>query len=171
MAPLERIVFAAGMFLAIWAGTKAVGRLVPQLVGWRMRKSSFSFPTGDGNPTLLYFRSDECSSCRLQEGQILEAQRILERSGRTIAVLKFDAMADKGLVRALNILTVPTTVLINGDGSVASWNAGFRDHHQILDQFLHAQTAPAKGRTADGSPPHNRKRNQWTLDFTTSLRR
>jgi thiol-disulfide isomerase/thioredoxin len=133
---LERVFFTATVLIAVWAGTKGVEFFSHRVVNRRMKETTPPFRSGDGSPTIVYFWSEGCPHCRLQEAQIVEAQKTLELAGTSIAISKHNAVTESRLSRSMNILTVPSTVLLDGGGKVLSWNAGFRDHRQLVAQFL-----------------------------------
>jgi thioredoxin-like negative regulator of GroEL len=135
---LERLLLIATIAGALWAGARIVASLARWSSETRLRKNPRQFGAGDGSPTLLYFWSEGCFHCRSQETQILEAQQALEIAGSKISVSKHNAVAEKDLSRAMNILTVPSTVLVDGQGRILSWNAGFRDQKALIAQVLHS---------------------------------
>jgi thiol-disulfide isomerase/thioredoxin len=75
--------------------------------------------------TLLYFWSTGCSQCRPQELEVQRAVDEARNAGRSIEVVKVNALEDEHLVRKMRVMTLPTTVLMDGEGNVSAWNPGF----------------------------------------------
>ncbi|MDQ7819248.1 MAG: thioredoxin family protein [Armatimonadota bacterium] len=75
-----------------------------------------------GRPLVLAFSTPDCVPCRtLQKPALLELQR---RYPGQVDVREVDAAADPALAGRFGILTVPSTVLISGDGVVRAINQG-----------------------------------------------
>ncbi len=120
--------FAAGI-AAFIAGNR---RYVRSHVG----RSRFGGILDSTIPTVVYFWSANCAQCVPQEHQIEKAQAELLQTGKTFAIRKVDALAEKELAKSMHVLTVPTTVLLNNDGSIVAWNAGFARSEKIVSQFV-----------------------------------
>lgn len=97
-------------------------------------------PAAAGNaadaPALMYFRTEGCAPCRMQELQIRELQNTLAATGQTVRITSHDAIAETALVRELRVVTVPTTVVCASDGRVIEWNPGLTDARKLLQQLL-----------------------------------
>ena len=62
-----------------------------------------------GKPAVLYFTTDECAQCRLQQAPILaQLQARVD-----VAVHKLDAIEQEALAQLYGIMTVPTTVVLD----------------------------------------------------------
>ncbi|HLP15027.1 MAG TPA: thioredoxin family protein [Bacteroidota bacterium] len=90
---------------------------------------------GATEPTLLYFWNTGCSQCPSQERQIEEARTRLSSSGRSLTVLKLNALEEELLARQLHVMTVPTTILLDADGKVAATNPGLTPWQRIVEEF------------------------------------
>lgn len=93
-------------------------------------------------PTILYFSAPHCLACRTAQTPALSALRAL--LGERVAVVEVDTTARPTLADRLQILTVPSTVLLGGDGKVAEINHGFAPADRLLAQLqaLDASLAP-----------------------------
>ncbi len=136
---LERIILSAAfftVFIAI-AGTFVVihRRRVQSGSGI---DSLASIVVAD-TPTLLYFWTTSCGQCKPQEREIERVRATLQKEGRTLAVHKVNALQDLELAKSMRVMTVPTTVLLDVQGKVAAWNAGFAPALKILDQVKSTQ--------------------------------
>ena len=61
---------------------------------------------------------------------------ILHQSGKTLIVQKFNALEEHTLTKLMNVMTVPTTVLLNSQGDVTTWNPGLINADTIIKQYL-----------------------------------
>ncbi|MGC9348352.1 MAG: peroxiredoxin family protein [Anaerolineae bacterium] len=73
----------------------------------------------DGRPRVLYFRSDHCVSCetqaRLWEDLEPSVRRLIER---------IDVDRERERAKAYNVMTLPTTVVVDAEGDVKHINYG-----------------------------------------------
>ncbi len=81
---------------------------------------------------ILAFSSDDCAQChRLQTPAL---RRVLEARGDTVAVVDVDAPSTPELTKRYNVLTVPTTVVLDASGQARAVNYGFANVQKLLDQ-------------------------------------
>jgi thiol-disulfide isomerase/thioredoxin len=105
----------------------------------RSRKRRLPINIETGKPVLLYFWTSQCAQCKPQERQIEQAQTILQQSGKTLIVHKLNALEEQSLAKLMQVMTVPTTVLLNSQGNVTTWNPGLTNANTIIKQFLAVQ--------------------------------
>jgi thiol-disulfide isomerase/thioredoxin len=86
-------------------------------------------------PVLLYFWTSDCAQCKPQERQIEKAITGLRQSGKTLEVQKYNALEEQRLAKVMQVMTVPTTVLLDSQGTIAAWNAGLTQTQKIIDQY------------------------------------
>jgi thiol-disulfide isomerase/thioredoxin len=105
---------------------------------WKLRSRKRRLPINieTGKPVLLYFWTSQCAQCKPQERQIEQAQTILQQSGKTLIVHKLNAIEEQSLAKLMRVMTVPTTVLLNSQGNVTTWNPGLTNANTIIKQFL-----------------------------------
>ena len=125
-------IFIMGTFFVV---AKAVGAVSRRSVIARGAKGRQLKRLAGGTPTLIYFWTSACALCVPQERQIEKARAALERNGRQLKVRKVNAMEEDELVKAMNVLTVPTTVVLDGRGNVVAWNPGLREAEKLISQF------------------------------------
>jgi thioredoxin-like negative regulator of GroEL len=89
-----------------------------------------------GEPTLLYFWTQECSQCKPQDKIIEQVQSVLQLQGQSLKVYKFNALHEQALSQQLHIVTVPTTVLVDAKGDIAAWNPGLTQTKKLIHQIL-----------------------------------
>ena len=111
--------------------------------GWkvrsRSRKRQLPGNIETGKPVLLYFWTSHCAQCKPQERQIERAQAVLKQSGKTLKVQKLNALEEQALAKFMHVMTVPTTVLLNSQGDVSTWNPGLTHADTIIKQYLAIQ--------------------------------
>jgi thioredoxin-like negative regulator of GroEL len=81
------------------------------------------------DPAIVYFYGPHCGTCR-QQASVLDQ---IAASG-SVPVVRVDAAREPAIADALAVLTVPTTVIVDGQRQVRVINPGFRS-----DQALAAQ--------------------------------
>jgi thiol-disulfide isomerase/thioredoxin len=99
------------------------------------RLGMFSRETGFEAPILLYFWSAGCAQCRPQEQQVELAKAALLREGKVLEVRKFNALEEPELVKSMQVMSVPTTVLVGPQGEVSAWNPGWTPAEKIVSQY------------------------------------
>lgn len=81
-------------------------------------------------PHILYFTTDQCSTCRLRQEPAL--------AHLDAPIRKVDAIAERDLARRFAIYTVPSTVVIGADGTAANVNYGFAGTAKLRRQLAAA---------------------------------
>ena len=90
---------------------------------------------------ILVFSSDDCAQChRLQAPAI---QRVLAARGSSIAVTEVDAPTSPELTERYQILTLPSTVVLDTAGKAQTINYGFADSTKLLRQVDSLLTSDA----------------------------
>lgn len=89
-----------------------------------------------GRPTLLYFYSDDCAPCRLQQSPILASLR--RTMGESVLFQEYDAVAHPDIANRYRVLTVPTMVVIAPDGRVVAVNYGVTQSAKLQRQLADA---------------------------------
>src|SRR5881227_40625 len=74
----------------------------------------------DGRPSLVVFSTPSCTVCRTAQYPAVEA--VAGRFGPALRILKVDLSTRPAVGRAFKVLTAPTTVVLRGDGRIASFN-------------------------------------------------
>jgi thiol-disulfide isomerase/thioredoxin len=81
---------------------------------------------------ILSFSSEDCRQCKLQ-APIL--QRIVEMHKEVISITEIDAPAAPELTTRYQVLTVPTTVVLDAHGKAHAINYGFANTQKLLQQI------------------------------------
>ena len=82
---------------------------------------------------ILAFSSADCRQCKqLQEPAL---RRVLEARGDTVALVTVDAPSSPELTERYQVLTLPTTVVLDGNGKAHAVNYGFANSTRLLEQI------------------------------------
>jgi thioredoxin-like negative regulator of GroEL len=81
---------------------------------------------------ILAFSSADCHQCHQLQTPAL--QRVLEARGNIVSVVEIDAPASPDLVQSYQVLTVPTTVVLDATGHAHAVNYGFANTQRLLEQ-------------------------------------
>ena len=132
----QRSIVAFILFLSFILGVKGWTAFYRWRVRSRSLKKRLSFALAPGTPVLLYFWTSACSQCKPQERQIERARTVLQQFGKTLNIQKLNALDEQVLAKHMHVMTVPTTVLLNSEGTVARWNPGLTHADIIIKQYL-----------------------------------
>ena len=81
---------------------------------------------------ILAFRSEDCQQCHRLQSPAL--RRLLEMHEDSVSVVDIDASGSPELTRRYQVLTIPTTVLLDAKGKARAINYGFANAHTLLKQ-------------------------------------
>jgi thiol-disulfide isomerase/thioredoxin len=136
---LQRFLLSTEIILAFVLVVKSYGSYSEWKVRARSRKRRLPFPLKQGEPVLLYFWTSHCAQCKPQERQIERAQTVLQKSGKILKVQKLNALEEESFAKLMHIVTVPTTVLLNSEGTATTWNPGLTHADTIVKQYFAMQ--------------------------------
>jgi thiol-disulfide isomerase/thioredoxin len=125
---LERIII-----VLVLAGVFTLGWFVWQYYKARVTESIQAEDVTVGKPNLLYFTAQYCAACKFQQAPIIEA--IASKFGDSIAVSKVDVTDQPQLASRYKVLTLPTTVVVSGQGKVTHINRGVVALEQLETQL------------------------------------
>ena len=135
---LERATILFGITIAVVAATV----IVRVWSNRRLRRLQSAGPAPlwsalgerpDGRPALVVFSSPGCTVCRTTQRPAVES--VVSEFGSGLRVLSVD-MADRPSVgRAFNVLTAPTTVVLDRDGRIRTINHGFAPADTLAAQI------------------------------------
>jgi thiol-disulfide isomerase/thioredoxin len=132
---LERILFSIIVLLLFVVLVKVYGAFQQRQIRRRSKGRRLPIRLRFDKPTLLYFWTPECSQCKPQEQQIEKAVTNLRQSGKMLQVHKYNAHEEQTLANAMQVMTVPTTILLDSQGAITGWNAGLMRAQKIVDQY------------------------------------
>jgi thiol-disulfide isomerase/thioredoxin len=143
---IERAVILAIVSVLVVLAVGAVRRWsTGRVVGLRAHQSEPLWralgESPDGRPSLVVFSTPGCMACRTVQLPAVEA--VEARFGEGLRVLKVDLSRRPAVGEAFKVLTAPTTVVLNGDGRVGSFNHGFAPADQLSAQLSALGASPA----------------------------
>ena len=81
---------------------------------------------------ILAFSSANCHQCHQLQAPALK--RVLEARGTRVSVIDIDAPEEPELTQRYQVLTVPTTVVLDAKGRARAVNYGFANTVKLLEQ-------------------------------------
>lgn len=81
---------------------------------------------------ILAFGSEECAQCHRLQAPAL--RRVEAARGSAVAVVEIDAPSAPELTSRYRVLTLPTTVVLDGAGRARAINYGFANSERLLEQ-------------------------------------
>ena len=81
---------------------------------------------------ILAFSSAKCHQCHQLQAPALK--RVLEARGTDVSVVDVDAPGEPELAQRYQVLTVPTTVVLDAKGRAHAVNYGFANTVKLLEQ-------------------------------------
>ena len=118
------------MALGILVG---LGLTASWLASRQRRRARGSGLDGIAGPALLLITSPRCSACAAQKRVIAQLASEWGEAGPKVIQLGIEQEAEQ--VKRLMIMTVPSTVLLAPDGTVADLNNGFASHAVLSEQW------------------------------------
>ena len=121
LAPLFAVLVLAAAATAIWTQRRHQSRLV----GTR-------YDAGEEiGVDILYFTGENCTICHVAQRPALE--RLAATRG-DIVVREVDVAVEPELARRFRVMTLPTTIVLDGDQRVVALNTGFAAESRLADQ-------------------------------------
>ena len=137
LAPLIAALVVGGAALGLQLQRRRQRALVGHVVGVHAVTEAPSAAGAD--PSILYFTGVNCSVCHVAQKPAL--QSLSNRLGRSVIIREVDVADDPALTRSYRVLTLPTTIVLRPDNTVAAINTGFAGadvlQRQLLDAGLH----------------------------------
>ena len=131
---LERLyilLFAVAVGGLLWALYWSWLRMKMRRLAVAVLPSSLQQLVQPGRPAILYFTSDGCVQCRLQQAPALE--RLAALTG--IPVHKVDAVSQSDLTAFYGVMTVPTTVVLDPERKPKAINYGLAPLQKLQEQI------------------------------------
>ncbi len=144
----ERFGISVAVFLSMYGGVRLFTKLQRHRLQERHTELHHGSSISTSHPRLLYFWTEECAPCKAQEREINQAKKRLEVNGVHLAVEKLNAHSEQLFTERFNIMTVPTTVLLDSRGAVVGWNPGLTRANRLVDQVTKSLPADAKQQAA-----------------------
>jgi thioredoxin-like negative regulator of GroEL len=88
--------------------------------------------TNKAHVRILAFSTLDCQQCHRLQAPAL--QRVLEARGNSVAIVDIDATTSPEVAQRYQVLTVPTTVVLDATGQAHAVNYGFANTKRLLEQ-------------------------------------
>jgi thioredoxin-like negative regulator of GroEL len=131
---LER--FALTIFLGVLGGL-----IYFSVTRWltRSRNSGIEGHT-TGQPTILYFSSDDCSPCLTLQKPALK--KLSDAYGGRLQIIEVDVVEKPDLASTWGVLSLPTTFIIDALGRARGVNMGVASTNRLKRQLLSIGETP-----------------------------
>jgi thioredoxin 1 len=136
LAPL----IAAGLLGAAALGLQMQRGRQSQLIG-RVVEAPQPESGGAMQPAVLYFTGAACTICHTAQTPALE--RLANDLGGSAVIHEIDVADKPDLARRYRVMSLPTTVVLAPDGTVAAVNVGFASANRIHEQLTAVGVAAA----------------------------
>ena len=130
---LERLyitLFAIAVGGLIWAAYRGWLRLRIRRLAVAVLPMSLQQLVQPGRPAILYFTTDSCVQCRMQQAPALE--RLAAATG--ISIHKFDAVTQSDLTNFYGVMTVQTTIVLDPQRRPQAINYGLAPLQKLQEQ-------------------------------------
>jgi hypothetical protein len=125
-------VISAITWLLVWYGRRFVELRRQRVLETAPLAPQYETSNTPPRVRILAFSSADCRQChQLQEPAL---QRLLEKRGGLVEVEHIDAPGEPELSRRYQVLTVPTTVVLDTSGRATAVNYGFANFQRLLEQ-------------------------------------
>lgn len=121
---LERLILTVTILALVWLGFQVLQHVHRQ----KIRVAAALLP----QPAILYFRSDTCAPCHTQA---MFLEQVTQRFRGRVLFEKIDADTETERARQYGVFTLPTTILVDGQGVVKQINYGLTDSHKLSRQL------------------------------------
>ena len=88
--------------------------------------------TGKARVHILAFSLPDCHQCHWMQAPAL--QRVVEARSNVVSVIDIDTASSLELAQRYQVLTVPTTVVLDATGQAHAVNYGFANTKRLLEQ-------------------------------------
>jgi thioredoxin 1 len=122
--------------LAVLGGAALVLRV--QRGGQRNLVGSVVEPArlGGRMPSILYFTGENCAICHSAQKPALRSLAASLRDG--IEIREVDIAVEPALARQYRVMSLPTTIVLDGTGQITDINVGFAGSEMLRRQLVHA---------------------------------
>jgi len=128
---LAALAIAVLIGVGIWVASKAYRAWLARSSRADDALTNLGLPH-DNRPVVLGFTGDYCLPCKTQQHPALE--RLRAQLDTALHVLEVDALEHADLARRYGVLTVPTTVVLDGSHRVVAINYGVTPTEKLLRQ-------------------------------------
>ncbi len=134
MIDMSRLLIAIGILAVFTIAIATWNRLLMNIVKMRTRGRKWPLEVWNGKTTLLCFSTKECVVCKYQQAK--EVQEIREIfPEEMLDIRKFNPIERPDLAKMFAVVNVPTTVVLDGQGRVHSFNGNLAKAKELKSQI------------------------------------
>lgn len=132
---MEATLVRLGAALVLIGALVGSYRLATSLVLARAaRKGRGLLPFRPGTPGVVFFTTPDCVTCKAAQRPALE--KLAGRMPGSVQVIEVDAQDNAALAREWSVLSVPTTFVLDRDGTPRQVNHGFASTEKLIGQIV-----------------------------------
>ena len=129
--PLLRIILSAALLLVGWGVYRGLNRL---LLYKNRRQSAHLDHFHKGRPAILYFTTPDCAPCKTIQRPALTT--LLTRLGDSrLQIIEVNAYDQPDLAKTWGVMSVPTTFILDSQGTPRHVNHGATPAGKLLEQL------------------------------------
>lgn len=119
-------------FLLVWFGRRFVEQRRQRVLVATPMMQHEADTTPDAHISILAFSSEDCRQCHQLQAPALK--RVVEARGEHVSIVEVDAPTAPELTERYQVLTVPTTIVLDATGKAHAVNYGFANTKRLLEQ-------------------------------------
>ena len=116
----------------VWFGRRFVEQLRQRVLAAPPVVQHEVDTTPNSRISILAFSSEDCRQCHQLQTPAL--QRVVEARGELVSIVEVDAPTSPELTARYQVLTVPTTIVLDATGKAQAVNYGFANAKRLLEQ-------------------------------------
>ncbi len=130
-------------FLVLFSGGIGLYLFANRIILHKVKESARSLPLQKHHkPAILYFTTPDCVPCRTMQRPAIESIKHLY--GDRLEVIEIDAYQQPDMVRDWRVLSVPTTFILDENGSPVHVNHGVTRTEELVHQLTKAGLSSAE---------------------------
>ncbi len=126
------IIVSVVAFLLVWCGRRFVEQRRQRVLTATPVIQYETNTTSNSHISILAFSSDDCRQCHQLQAPALK--RVVEARGELVSIVEIDAPTAPELTERYQVLTMPTTVVLDTKGKAHAVNYGFANTNRLLEQ-------------------------------------
>ncbi len=119
-------------FLLVWFGRRFVEQRRQRVLVATPMMQYEADTTPNSHISILAFSSEDCRQCHQLQAPALK--RVVEARGEHVSIVEVDAPTSPELTERYQVLTVPTTIVLDATGKAHAVNYGFANTKRLLEQ-------------------------------------
>ena len=117
---------------AVWFGRRFVEQRRQRVLATTPVAQYGTDTTPNPHISILAFSSEDCRQCHQLQAPALK--HVVEARGELVSVIEVDAPTSPELTERYQVLTVPTTIVLDAMGKAHAVNYGFANAKRLLEQ-------------------------------------